>query len=74
VPPIRGKHKPAGVSTSRVRRARETRVGETQRGSAPLLEPPGFLLRNYGPQAPLATIIAHIAYGAILGGFVSLAS
>ena len=38
------------------------------------LEPPGFLLLNYGRQTPLATIIAHIAYGAIVGGFVSLAS
>ena len=42
-------------------------------GSAPMLEPPGFLLLNYGRQTPLATIIAHIAYGAIVGGFVSLA-
>src|SRR5207237_1744299 len=43
-------------------------------GSPPLLEPPGFLLLNYGRQTPLVTIIAHIAYGAIVGGFVSLAS
>jgi hypothetical protein len=42
-------------------------------GSSPLLEPPGFLLLNYGRQTPLATVIAHIAYGAIVGGFVSLA-
>jgi hypothetical protein len=41
-------------------------------GDAPLLEPPGFLLRNYGVQTPLVTIAAHIAYGAIVGGFVSL--
>jgi hypothetical protein len=41
-------------------------------GSAPLLEPPGFLLLNYGPSTPLATIVAHVAYGAIVGGFVSL--
>jgi hypothetical protein len=43
-------------------------------GSAPLLEPPGFLLVNYGPQTPIATIVAHVAYGAVVGGFVSLAS
>jgi hypothetical protein len=49
-------------------------TGFTAAGSAPLLEPPGFLLLNYGRQTPLATIIAHIAYGAIVGGFVSLAS
>jgi hypothetical protein len=42
-------------------------------GSAPMLEPPGFLLLNYGRQTPLATIIAHVAYGTIVGGFVSLA-
>ena len=44
-------------------------TGFTAAGSAPLLEPPGFLLLNYGRQTPLATIIAHIAYGAIVGGF-----
>jgi hypothetical protein len=42
-------------------------------GSTPLLEPPGFLLVNYGRQTPLATLVAHVAYGAIVGGFVSLA-
>ena len=43
-------------------------------GSAPLLEPPGFMLVNYGRQTPVATIVAHVAYGAIVGGFVSLAA
>jgi hypothetical protein len=43
-------------------------------GSAPLFEPPGFLLLNYGRQTPVVTVIAHIAYGAIVGGFVSLAA
>jgi hypothetical protein len=42
-------------------------------GSAPLLEPPGFLLLNYGRQTPLVTVIAHIVYGAIVGGFVAWA-
>jgi hypothetical protein len=42
-------------------------------GSSPLLEPPGFLLLNYGRQTPAVTIVAHVAYGAIVGGFVSLA-
>ncbi|MGH2921620.1 MAG: hypothetical protein ACRDKU_06110 [Gaiellaceae bacterium] len=42
-------------------------------GSAPLLEPPGFMLINYGHQTPLATIVSHIAYGAIVGGFSSWA-
>jgi hypothetical protein len=39
----------------------------------PLLEPPGFMMLNYGSRTPLATIVAHVAYGAIVGGFVSLA-
>jgi hypothetical protein len=47
-------------------------TGFTAAGSAPLLEPPGFMLLNYGRRTPLATIVAHVAYGAIVGGFVSL--
>ena len=42
-------------------------------GSSPLLEPPGFLLLNYGRQTPIVTVAAHIVYGAIVGGFVSWA-
>ena len=42
--------------------------------STPLLEPPGALLLNYGRQTPVATLLAHVAYGAIVGGFTSLAS
>src|SRR4051812_19483622 len=41
--------------------------------SVALLEPPGFLMRNYGPQTPIVSLAAHIAYGAVVGGFVSLA-
>jgi hypothetical protein len=41
--------------------------------SSPLLEPPGFLMRNYGRGTPIVTLLAHIAYGAIVGGFTSLA-
>jgi hypothetical protein len=48
-------------------------TGFTPAGSSPLIEPPGFLLLHYGPQTPLVTVIAHIAYGAIVGGFISLA-
>jgi hypothetical protein len=43
-----------------------------RRLDTPLLEPPGFLLLNYGRQTLLGTIIAHIAHGAIVGGFASL--
>ena len=38
-----------------------------------LLEPPGFMMLNYGAQTPLVSLLAHIAYGTLVGGFVSLA-
>jgi len=38
-----------------------------------LLEPPGFLMRNYGPSTAFVLLIAHGAYGAIVGGFAALA-
>lgn len=38
-----------------------------------LLEPPGFLMLNYGLQTPAANIVAHIAYGTLVGGFTQLA-
>src|SRR5207302_1905320 len=34
--------------------------------ATPMLQPPGFLAMNYGPQTPLATVLAHMVYGAIL--------
>lgn len=37
-----------------------------------LLEPPGFFMLNYGPGTPLVTLVAHVGYGAIVGGFASL--
>ncbi|GGP97256.1 hypothetical protein [Streptomyces roseolilacinus] len=37
-----------------------------------LLEPPGFLMRNYGPGTPVVTVLAHVGYGAIVGGFTSM--
>ena len=40
---------------------------------AALLEPPGFMMLNYGARTPLVSLVAHIAYGALVGGFVSLA-
>jgi hypothetical protein len=51
------------------------RMGSTLSAAdeSPLLEPPGFLMRNYGSATPVATVLAHIAYGAIVGGFVSIA-
>ena len=32
-----------------------------------LIEPPGFLMLNYGRSTFLVTLVAHIAYGAIVG-------
>jgi hypothetical protein len=37
----------------------------------PTLEPPGFMLANYGRHTVLATLAAHVAYGAIVGGFAA---
>jgi hypothetical protein len=35
--------------------------------STPLLEPPGFLLLNYGASTPTVMIATHAVYGAIVG-------
>jgi hypothetical protein len=43
-------------------------------GDSPLLEPPGFMLINYGRQTQVAMIVAHVAYGAIVGGLSSLST
>jgi hypothetical protein len=37
----------------------------------PLLEPPGFMLRNYGERTALGNVVAHVAYGTIVGGFAA---
>lgn len=33
------------------------------------LEPPGFMALNYGRRTPFIALLAHVAYGGILGGF-----
>ena len=38
--------------------------------STPLLEPPGFMLLNYGRATPVVSTIAHLLYGAIVGLFI----
>jgi hypothetical protein len=50
------------------------RMASEQRGPEPtrMLEPPGFLGLHYGRRTPLLALIAHLAYGAILGAFYSL--
>jgi len=41
----------------------------TDASQTPLLEPPGFMLWNYGRHTALVTLLGHIAYGSIVGGF-----
>ena len=43
----------------------------TDAEETPLLEPPGFMLVNYGRRTALWTLVLHIAYGAIVGGFAA---
>jgi hypothetical protein len=42
--------------------------------SVALLEPPGFMMLNYGGRTPVVSLASHIAYGTIVGGFILLAS
>ena len=35
----------------------------------PMLQPPGFLALNYGPQTPIGTLLTHAMYGAIIATF-----
>lgn len=38
-----------------------------------MLEPPGFLAMHYGKRTPVAIILSHAIFGAILGSFYHLA-
>jgi hypothetical protein len=38
--------------------------------SSPLLEAPGFMMLNYGRSTPAVSIVAHVAYGAVVGLFI----
>jgi hypothetical protein len=49
-------------------------TASTAATSVALLEPPGFLMLNYGARTPLVTLVAHTAYGALVGGFVLMAA
>jgi hypothetical protein len=37
-----------------------------------LLEPPGFMMLNYGLTTPLLSLAAHALYGTLVGGFAAL--
>lgn len=43
----------------------------TDASSSPLIEAPSFLMLNYGRVTPLVSTVAHVIYGAIVGGFAS---
>lgn len=44
----------------------------TAANQAPLLEPPGFMMLNYGRTTPFINLLAHLLYGAIVGGFATV--
>lgn len=50
------------------------RMASEQHGPTPTrqLEPPGFLGLNYGRRTPLSMLLAHLAFGFILGAFYRL--
>lgn len=45
------------------------RMASEEQGPTPTrqLQPPGFMAVNYGRRTPLSAVVAHLAYGAILG-------
>ena len=43
----------------------------TDAAETPLLESPGFLLMNYGRRTLIWTLVGHVVYGAIVGGFAA---
>src|SRR5205085_181659 len=52
------------------------RVGtpETAANEIALIEPPGFLMLNYGRRTFVVTLVAHMAYGAIVGWAVRVSA
>lgn len=42
----------------------------TAADASPLIEAPGFLMRNYGRSTTAVTLVAHVLYGAIVGGYL----
>jgi hypothetical protein len=43
----------------------------TDAEETPYLEPPGFMLHNYGRATVLVTFAVHLAYGTIVGAFAA---
>ena len=47
-------------------------TADTAANEITLIEPPGFLMLNYGRSTFLVTLVAHIVYGALVGLIVRL--
>jgi hypothetical protein len=47
-------------------------TSDTAANEITLIEPPGFLMLNYGRATFLVTLVAHLAYGALVGLIVRL--
>jgi len=43
----------------------------TDAEETPLLEPPGFLMTNYGRHTAVLTLALHVVYGAVVGRFAA---
>jgi Na+(H+)/acetate symporter ActP len=43
----------------------------TDSEETPLLEPPGFMLANYGRGTALVTLVLHLIYGTVVGAFAA---
>jgi hypothetical protein len=52
------------------------RMGNSMSASetAARLEPPGFMMMNYGRRTPVVVLVAHVVYGAIVGGFMAFSA
>ena len=52
------------------------RMGNPQSDSSTvaLLEPPGFMARNYGLQTTTVSLVAHMFYGTIIAVFLTMAA
>jgi hypothetical protein len=62
-----------GVLIDAVLPAVHPRMGTpwTDATETPLLELPGFMLFTYGRNTAVVTLVLHLAYGAIVGGFAA---
>ena len=62
------------VVTMSLRPGLHPRMASEQHGpeAQNMLEPPGFLALHYGVQTPLAILLSHAVFGAILGAFYHL--